>query len=94
MKEAIIVALITAAASIICQLIISSKDKQKDAVTRALRQQELDNKLDILTSRVNEHNNYAKMFQENSVAITELSSDIKMLTMDVKYLKEGLFNKQ
>lgn len=91
MTHTIIAALIAAAASIICQIIISRREKSKDDVCRALRQKELDVRLDGLEEHVKEHNNYAKMFQESSKNLVELSTEIKLLSVDVKYLKEGLF---
>lgn len=92
MSESIIVAVIAAGASVVCQLIISRSNAKKDSVQRSARQQKLDDDIAALTHRVNEHNNYAAMFASVTGEISELATSIRLLQKDIEYLKEGLFN--
>lgn len=91
MTEAIIVAIIAAISSIIGQWLIGKRNTEKESIERAKQQQKLDDRLALLTSRVDEHNNYAKMFQEATKNINDISTEIKLLSQDVKYLKDGKF---
>lgn len=56
----IIVALIPAVASIICQMIISNKNHRDDGMRKAADQQKLDDRLVNIEKKLDEHNQYAK----------------------------------
>ena len=78
MKE-ILVAVITAVGVVLGQWIVNRK-------TQAKREQKLDDKIDLLTKKVDEHNGYAKLY-------SEMTTEIKIMAQDIKYIKEGRFDK-
>ena len=57
MTEAVIVALITAAASVICQLIISTKSAQRTQIQQESTQKLLEYKIDKLAEKQDKYNN-------------------------------------
>ena len=57
MTSAIIVALITASASVLCQLIISANSRKSVQITQHENQRLLEYKIDKLSERVDKHNN-------------------------------------
>lgn len=57
---ALMVALIPAVASIICQLIISNKNRRDDDNKKAAERQKLDDRLVNIEKKLDEHNQYAK----------------------------------
>ena len=84
MSESIIVALITGAAAVIGQYLISKANREKDAIEQAKRDQHVDDQLTSLSDRVDEHNNYAKLF-------ADMTTTIKLIAKDIEYIKEGKF---
>ena len=82
MSEAIIVALITASASVICQLLISSKQRKDNEVKQALRDKDFEDRLLRIQERLDTHNNYAEKLNDMSISLAKMSKDIE-------YLKEG-----
>ena len=92
MSEVVVAAGLAAAASVICQIITSKTAAKKDSIERAKRQQKLDDDINTLTKRVNEHNNYAALFAQQTAVLSDLSTDIKLMKQDIKYIKEGRFN--
>lgn len=82
MSESVIVAIITGLCAVIGQWLISRKSRQEDAIKQAKRDQHLDDTIKSLSDRVDEHNKYAKMF-------ADITSDIRLIAQDVRYLKEG-----
>lgn len=77
MKE-ILVAVITAVGVVLGQWMVNRK-------TQAKREQKLDDKIDLLTKKVDEHNGYAKLF-------ADMTTEIKVMAQDIKYIKEGRFS--
>lgn len=82
MSEAIIVALITAGASVICQLLISSKTKKDTATAQAVRDAQIEDRLKHIEERLDTHNNYAEKL--GAVAL-----DITAIKKDIEYLKQA-----
>lgn len=82
MSESVIVAIITGLCAVIGQWLISRKSRQEDAIKQVKRDQHLDDTIKSLSDRVDEHNKYAKMF-------ADITSDIRLIAQDVRYLKEG-----
>ena len=62
MSEAIIVALITAGASVICQLLISNKTKKDNATAQAVRDKDFEDRMKRIEERLDQHNNYAEKY--------------------------------
>ena len=85
MDNSIIVALITGGAAVIGQYLITRANANKEKIEQGKRDQHLDDQLDQLKLRVDEHNNYAKLF-------SQITTDIKLIAQDVRYLKEGKFH--
>lgn len=79
MTEAIIVALITATCSIVCQIIITSSSRRKSEVEQAMKEQKLNDRLDAIEQKLDIHNGYAEKFGEISISITSISKDIEYL---------------
>jgi len=90
MTEAIVVALITAGASIICQVILSRKSSIERDINEAKRQQSIDDQLVAIKTRLDEHNGYAKKFADLTVDIQKMATAIALLQKDVQNLgKDG-----
>lgn len=79
MSEAVIVALITAGASIFVQFLMLRQNNTRQSIEQAKRDQKLDDRLEHIDAKLDEHNGYAKMFAEVSKAIVELQTDVKWL---------------
>ena len=79
MSDAVIVALITAAAAVISNWLINRKGRIEDGIARAKRDQFLDDKLKEINTKLDEHNGYAKRFEEIGRDITEIKTELKHL---------------
>lgn len=79
MSDAIIVALITGGLSLGGNLIASHSANKKRAVEEAVREQKLDDRLDRLEQKVEEHNSFGKKFGEASSAIVAIQKDIEWI---------------
>lgn len=79
MSDAIIVALITGGVTLSVNLLANYSARKKDAVEHARREQKLDDRLDRLEAKVEEHNNYGKKFGEASQALVAIQKDIEWL---------------
>jgi len=79
MSEAVIVALITAGTSILVQLLINRQNNLKNQVEQAKRDQKLDDRLEHIDEKLEEHNGYAKLFSETSMSIVALKKDIEWI---------------
>lgn len=84
MSEAIIVAIISAASSVLVQLLIVRTNNQKQAIEQAKRDQKLDDKLQNIDEKLDEHNGYAKLFSEISKSIVALQKDVEWLRKEKK----------
>lgn len=90
MTDAIIVALITAAATVICQWFIArKKDLEKEKV-QAVRDQKIDDKLEGITERLDVHNSYAEKFGDIKNDINDIKISITKQGKDIDYLKGRL----
>ena len=79
MNEAIIVALITASASVLCQIIISNKQKRETETAQAVRDKEFDDRLKVIEHKLDEHNGYAEKLSDIAIAIVKLQKDVEYL---------------
>ena len=82
MSDAVIVAIITAGASVIAQVIIGWSNHNRDELERAVREQELDDRLKVIEEKLDEHNGYA-------VRIGQMEKDLTKISKDIEYLKKG-----
>lgn len=89
MTDAIIVALITASASVICQIIISAKSKKETEVKQAVRDKEFEDKLKRIEERLDEHNNYAERYNQYAERFSDVAISLAKMSKDIEYLKEA-----
>jgi len=93
MSETIITALIVAATSIICQILVNrsnrkkriGEEEEKDrkrAVDAALKDQQFQNRLARIEEKLDIHNGYAALFNE-------IQTDIAVIKTEIVNLKEG-----
>ena len=101
MSDAVIVGLIAAAGSVLCQVMIShSKSRETDAKMAAHEQRQQDVLEDVqkelqgVKTRLDKHNGYAEKFAQAKESIVELSvnqknilSEVASIKKDVEYLK-------
>lgn len=81
MTDAVVVALITAFATITGNYLITRRSQKDDDVKRAIRQQKYDDDLIQIGKKLDEHNHYAKI-------ISNIQKDIIVIQKDVESLKE------
>lgn len=79
MSDAILVAIITAGASVICQLIISTKTRRETETKQAVRDKEFEDRLESIEKRLDQHNHYAEKLGEISIALTAIKKDIEYI---------------
>lgn len=79
METAVIVAIITGVCSVIGQWLISAKNRREDETKQAVQSALMQQRLDTMEAKLDEHNGYARRFEEISVRIGELATEIKDL---------------
>lgn len=79
MSEAIIVALITASASVICQLVISNKTKKDNEVKQAVKDKEFTDRLAQIEAKLDIHNGYADKLGDVAISLAKMQKDIEYL---------------
>ncbi len=84
MSDSIIVALITAGAAVLSNWLIARSNREKDAriaqaeaEAHGREKQELQDRLKSIEEKVDEHNGYAKRFEDIAVAIGEIKTELK-----------------
>ena len=83
MTESVIVAIITAIGAVLGQLIISNATKRKQAVEEAKREQRLNDRLEVIEHKIDEHNGYGEKF-------ASVTTDIAVIKTEIKGIKEQL----
>lgn len=88
MTESIAVAVITGVLAVFGTWVgnasLSRKKTRENAVREARRDQELKDRLDRLEKKVDEHNGYAKRFEEISKDIAVIKTEIEILRKEHK----------
>ena len=90
MSDAVITAIIVAVSSIVCQVLINRSNRvkrsveeaekeKKRAVDEARKDEHLQNRLESIEGKLDEHNGYAKLFQQIQTDIAVIKNDIKTL---------------
>ena len=82
MSDAVIVALITAAATIVCQLLISAKSRKDGEAKRAAERQHVEDRLSAIEIKLDIHNGYAEK-------LGDIQRDIAVLATEIKNIKEA-----
>lgn len=88
MTEAIIVALITATASIIGQWLISRKQRTDETTARAVKDKEVSDRLERIEERLDEHNNYAERYNQHAERLNDIAISLAKMSKDIEYLKQ------
>lgn len=79
MTEAIIVALITASATVICQLILANKQRKDNETRQAVRDREIEDRLAQIEHKLDVHNGYAEKLSDIALALVAMKKDIEYL---------------
>ena len=79
MSDSIIVALITGVCAVVGQWLITHQQSEKRKTEDAVRDARLDDRLAGVEKRLDEHNNYAKRFEDIQVDIAVIKNDVKTL---------------
>lgn len=75
--QAIYVALIAGACSVIGQWFIAKSNKEKADTEQAIKDAKMELRLDSIEAKLDEHNGYAKRFEEVAVSLAELRTELK-----------------
>ena len=83
MGESVLIALITGILAVLGSYVgnvaISRKKSREDAIRDAKNEQKLTDRLDRLEQKVDEHNGYAKKFEEIGKNIAEIKTKVEIL---------------
>lgn len=79
MSEAIIVALITAAASVICNVMVTRKSAKETDIKRAVFEQAVNDRLADIEKKLDTHNGYAEKISSITLDIAVIKTTIKSL---------------
>lgn len=82
MSEAVIVALITAGASVMCQFVIAKTQHEKDKTELAVN-------LKGITDRLDLHNGYAEKLGNLADDMDKLTVTVAKMEKDIEYLRKG-----
>lgn len=77
MSDAVLVALITGACAVLSNWLITRSNREKDTAARAKKEQETQDRLKSIEQKLDEHNGYAKRFEEIGNAIVEIKTELK-----------------
>lgn len=82
MSEAIIVAVITAIASVICQFLIAKTQHEKDKTDLAVTLKGIEDRLDL-------HNGYAEKIGGLAEDVEKMAVAMAKMEKDIEYLRKG-----
>ena len=82
MSEAIIVALITAGASVLCQFAIARSQHEKDKTDLAVTLKGINDRLDT-------HNHYAEKIGDLAEDMEKMTVAMAKMEKDIEYLRKG-----
>lgn len=74
----LLVALIPAAAAVISQALISRKSRRDDDVKDAAKTQKLDDRLQVIENKLDEHNGYAKKIGQIERSLIRIDTIVSM----------------
>lgn len=77
MSDAVIVAIITGACAVIGQWLISRQQNEKRKTEEAVRDARLEDRLRSVEKKLDEHNGYAKRFEEIQIDIAVIKNELK-----------------
>lgn len=79
MTDAIIVALISACATIVAQLLINAQNRKEMSIAQAVRDKGFEDRLQVIEEKLESHNSYAEKFASVSNSIVAMQKDIEYL---------------
>ena len=82
MSEAVLVAIITATASVICQYVIARTQHEKDKTDLAVTLKGINDRLDT-------HNHYAEKIGDLAEDMEKLTVAMAKMEKDIEYLRKG-----
>lgn len=77
MSDAIIVAIITGLVSLVANLLANYSARKKDAIANAIRDQKIEDKLQALSDRVDEHNGMLDKITNIEKSIVRIETKIE-----------------
>ena len=89
MNDTVLTALIMAAASVVCQLLINVSNRRKREIDEAVKDEQFKAKLSEIDRKLDEHNGYASKFSNLGEAIHRITTDIELIKKDISYLAKG-----
>ena len=89
MSDTVLVAIITGFCAVIGQWLISHQQATKRKIDDAVRDAKIDDRLQGIEKRLDEHNNYASKFSEIQTDIAVIKNDIKKGTQHVNIKQEN-----
>lgn len=78
MEQSIIVALITGICAVLGQWLIARDNKRKADTEQAVKDAIMQQRLDTIEKKLDEHNGYAKRFEEVAVSLAELRTELEL----------------
>lgn len=79
MSDAVLTALIMAAASVVCQVLINRSNREKRKTDEAVKDANLENRMKNIEAKLNVHNSYADKLAEIQRDVAVIKNDIKTL---------------
>lgn len=79
MSDAIVVALITAAASVLCNVIVTRKAAKETDIKRAVFEQTVNDRLGTIEQKLDTHNGYAEKIGGIQLDMAVIKNEIKNL---------------
>ena len=79
MSDTVLVAIITGGVTLTVNLLANWSARKKDAIERAVSEQEIKDKLDVLEKKVDEHNQWGIKFGDTATSLKIIQKDIEWL---------------
>ena len=79
MSDAVLVALITGGCAVLSNWLITRSNRVKDSEARAEKDKEISMRLESIEKKVDEHNGYAKRFEEIGKSIVEIQTALEFI---------------
>lgn len=79
MTDAVVVALITAAASVLCNVLVMRKTSQDADIKRAVFEQAVNDRLSTIERKLDTHNGYAEKIGDIQTSMAVMANEIQNL---------------
>lgn len=78
-ETAVIVAIITGCFGVLGQWIVAKKGREEDAKIRAVKEKEVEMRLDAISEKLDIHNGYAEKLGDVAISLAEIRTEIKLM---------------